>query len=557
MTAAMRHGGNRWMIVSVLLMAGLGARRVRAAGEVKAKEVAPAKPAPSSSSDAGPSDVEKEAAPLKAPPPFRWAGAAPKTVFLPSASNPLVAIRVLFRTGAVDDPRGKEGLAALTAEMVGKGGTRARTYAEVLDALYPLAANIRVYGDKESVVFEGMVHRDNAEKFADLLSDQILNPRFAEADFTRNRQDAIDHLTKTLRGNDDENLGKQAMASVLYAGHPYGYPSPGTVAGLEAITLDDVKLFYGLHYTRDRLVIGVGGGYSAGFAESFTRRFAALSHRGAALSHLPPAPKHDGNEVLIVEKDARANAISIGRAISITRASADFYPLTVARSYLGEHRTFNGVLMTHLRGSRGLNYGDYAYIENFIQDGWSTFPLPNIPRREQHFEIWLRPVPPQNALFALRAALYETDKLIREGIPDAGFQATKTFLMNYADLWIQDISRRLGYAMDAQVVGKDLIRELHERLPKMKKADVDRVIRKYLAIDKLSIAIVTDKGGDVRQKLVDAVATPITYDTAGTPPEILAEDKLIEKFPLPITPDKIKVVPVDQMFERAGPSGSK
>ena len=536
------------MIVSVLLMAGLSARRGRAATE--STKPAPSAPAPASAN----SESEASAASLKVPPPFRWAGAPPKTVFLPSASNPLVAIRVLFRTGAVDDPKGKEGLASLTAEMIGKGGSRARSYAEMLDALYPLAANIRVYGDKESVVFEGMVHRDNAEKFAEILSDQILNPRLAEDDFTRNRQDAIDYLTKTLRGNDDENLGKQAMASVLYAGHPYGYPSQGTVAGLLAITLDDVKSFYGLHYTRDRLVVGVGGGYPTGFAEAFTRRFAALSHRGAAQPRLPPPPKHDANEIVIVEKDARANAMSIGRAVSLTRASSDFYPLTVARSYLGEHRTFNGLLMNHLRGARGLNYGDYAYVENFIQDGWSTFPLPNIPRHQQHFEIWLRPVPPQNALFALRAALYETDKLIREGIPEAGFQATKTFLMNYADLWIQDISRRLGYAMDAQIIGKDLIKELHERLPKMKKADVDRVIRKYLAIDKLSIAIVTDKAAEVRQKLIDAGATPITYDTAGTPPEILEEDKVIQKFPLPVTAERVKVIPVDQMFERTTPA---
>jgi len=531
------------MIASMLLMAGLGGRRARAAGE----DAGAATKAPSSAA----SDASAKPASSKSPPPFRWAGDPPKTVFLPSPNNPLVAIRVLFRVGAVDDPKGKEGLAALTAEMLGKGGTRARSYAEVLDALYPLAAYIRVYGDKESVVFEGMVHRDNAEKYAELLADQILNPRFAEDDFTRNRQDALDYITKTLRGNADEDLGKQAMATVLYAGHPYGYPSQGTVAGLNAITLDDVKLFYALHYTRDRLVVGVGGGYADGFADAFTRRFASLGHKGAPQPRLPPPPRRAGTEILIVDKDARANAISIGRALPITRASSDFYPLTVARSYLGEHRTFNGVLMNHLRGNRGLNYGDYAYIENFIQDGWSTFPLPNIPRREQHFEIWLRPVPPANSLFALRAALYETDKLIREGIPEAGFQATKTFLMNYADLWIQDISRRLGYAMDSAIVGKDLIKELHERLPKMKKAEVDRVIKKYLGIDKLAIAIVTDKGAEVRSKLVDGVPTPITYDTAGTPPEILAEDKVIEKFPLPVKADNVKVVPVDQLFEKA------
>src|SRR6185503_513122 len=197
----------------------------------------------------------------------------------------------------------------------------------------------------------------------------------------------------------------------------------------------------------------------------------ALPAKSAPMPKLPPAPKYKDHQVVIVEKDARANAISIGHTINLSRKDPDFYPLTLARSYLGEHRTFNGVLMNHLRGDRGLNYGDYAYIENFIQDGWSTFPLPNIGRRAQHFEIWLRPVPPQNALFALRAALYETDKLIREGIPADGFEATEKFLENYSNLWAQDASRRLGFAIDAVITGKDVVKELQARLPKMKKSE--------------------------------------------------------------------------------------
>jgi len=476
-----------------------------------------------------------------------------RTVILPSPQNPLCAIRLYFQTGAVDDPRGKAGLSALTSEMVGKGGTRTRTYAEVLDALYPLAASIRVYGDKESLVFEGTVHRDNLAKFADLIAEQVLAPRFADDDFTRNKQDAVDYIAKTLRGNADEDLGKQAMATVLYKGHPYGYPSQGTVEGIQAITLDDVRKFYAQHYTRDRLIVGVAGGIPDGFGAAFAKRFEALPAKAPPLPKLPAPPAYKQNQLLVVGKDARAHAISIGHPLAITRRDPDFYPLTVARSYLGEHRTFNGVLMNHLRGNRGLNYGDYAYVENFIQDGWSTFPLPNIARRQQHFEIWLRPVPPQNSLFALRAALYETDKLIREGIPEAGFQATKTFLTNYSNLWAQDVSRRLGYAIDGVVTGKDLVTELQARLPKMKKADVDRAIKKHLSTDGLSIAIVAgaDTGQSLADKLVSGAPTPITYDTAGTPDDILAEDKTIEKFPVPIAKENVRVVPVGQMFEKA------
>ena len=234
----------------------------------------------------------------------------------------------------------------------------------------------------------------------------------------------------------------------------------------------------------------------------------------------------------------------------ITRADPDFYPLTVARSYLGEHRTFNGVLMKQMRGLRGLNYGDYAYVENFIQEGGSTFPLPNVPRRQQHFEIWIRPVQPQNAIFALRAASYETDKLWREGIPAQGFEETRQFLLNYSKLWIQDASRRLGYAIDAEVYGKDLINELQVRLPKMTKAEVDRAVKKHLTPRDWAAAIVTATAEDTRKVLLSGAPTPIVYDTKGTPPEVLAEDKVIEKFPLPVSEKQITIVPVEQMFAK-------
>jgi zinc protease len=514
------------MLLSVVLFAA------------RAAAAAPASPAPGA------------AKPARAPrTPTRVAGI--RTVFLPSPNSPLCAIRLVFQVGSVDDPAGKQGLAALTAEMIGRGGSRTRSFAEVLDALYPLAAEIHTYGDKETIVFEGTVHRDNLERFADLLAEQVLAPRFAEEDFTRNKADQLDLITKTLRGNADEELGKQAMATILYKDHPYGYPSQGTADGIAAITLDDVKSFYAGHFARSRLIVGVAGGYPQGFAETFARRFTALPAKAPPLPKLPPPPKHETNQLLVVQKEARADAISIGRAIEVTRKDPDFYPLTVARSYLGEHRTFNGVLMNQLRSARGLNYGDYAYIENFIQEGGSTFPLPNIPRRQQHFEIWLRPVPPQNALFALRAALFETDKLIRDGIPEAGFQATKTFLSNYAHLWTQDVSRRLGYAIDAVITGKDVVKELEARLPKMTKADVDRAVRKHLSLKGLSIAIVADHAQQVADTLASGAPTPITYDTAGTPPDILAEDKIIEKFPIPIAEQDVKVVPVEQMFQRA------
>jgi zinc protease len=84
----------------------------------------------------------------------------------------------------------------------------------------------------------------------------------------------------------------------------------------------------------------------------------------------------------------------------------------------------------------------------------------------------------------------------------------------------------------------------------MKKADVDRAIRKHLSIKNLSVAIVSEKGEALRETLLSGKPTPIVYDTKDTPPEVMKEDKIIEKFPLALKPAKVKVVPVDKMFEQ-------
>jgi zinc protease len=468
----------------------------------------------------------------------------------PSMDQPLVAIRVLFQAGSADDPAGQEGLTHLMAAIVAEGATTKRTWSEVLDALYPMAATIEAYGDKDVFVFSGIIHRDNLEKFADLLADQILLPRFTAEDFNRHKRNALDALTKTLRGNDDENLGKQALTALMYPGHPYAHPSIGTVQGLKACTLDDVRRAYSKTMTQDRLVIGLAGGYSEAFRSRFIARFSVLPAEGKSRAPLPPISITDGMQIQWVEKKALGTAISLGHPISITRADDDFYPLFLAASYLGEHRTFNGLLMLSMRQTRGLNYGDYAYVENFIQDGPSTFPLPNIARRQQHFEIWIRPVAPANAGFAIRQAIFETDRLIRDGIPPAGFEATRRFLGNYLRLWTQDLSRRLGYAMDALIYGKDIQAELAQRLPKMTKDDVDRVIRKYLSTKTLSIVAVGQSPPNLGDSLAQGLPTPITYDSQATPPDVLREDRIIQTYPLPLLEVPSKILSAKDLFEK-------
>ena len=463
--------------------------------------------------------------------------------------SPLVTIRIAFRTGSINDPVGQDGLNALTALMIGRGGTQGLSYEDLTTTLYPWAASIDAQADKEVTTLVGHVHRDHLEPFFVILRNLVISPRFDPSDFERNKEFLTNTLVSSLRGSDDEELGKEALNAMLYSGHPYGAPTIGTEQGLEAITLDDVRSFHRQHYTQNNVLVGVAGGYPAGFLSQVERELTeGLGAGPAEPLVLPPPPSLDGVEVLLVDKDAIATAISIGFPIDVSRADDDFYALLVANSYFGEHRTFNGLLMNRMRGDRGLNYGDYSYIEHFIQDRGSRFPVPNIPRRQQFFSIWIRPVPHHNAHFALRQALRELERLVTDGLTLADFEATREFLLNYSNLYVQTASRRLGYLMDSRFYGTgSYVDEIHQRLPTLTVDDVNAAVRRHLRSDDLAVAIVTSNADAFRDALLANDPSKPTYNTVVTD-EIMTEDEVIMSYEVSINPDRVRVVPVEEMF---------
>jgi zinc protease len=469
-----------------------------------------------------------------------------EVVTLPS-ETPLVAVRLLFDAGSIHDPAGKEGLATLTALMVSQGDTQKRSYSQLLDALYPMAASISFNTDREVTVFTGTVHRETLAEYAGLLQEALLQPAFAPSDLERNRELLLSSITNSLRSN-DELLGLEVLQAEIFQGHPYGHPSDGTVEGLKSITLDDVKKFYREHYTQANLMLGVAGGYPQGFPGELQRAFAALPAGQKGRKELPPAPKIEGRNFTFVEKETGSVGITLGHALPINRSHPDYYPLMVANSYLGEHRTMFGRLMNQLRGARGLNYGDYSYIEYWYNPPRTNYPTANVPRRQQYFSIWLRPVVPEDAQFALRGALYELRRLHDQGMTKEEVETARNLLINYSKLWAQSPSDRLGYLMDSRFYGMPpYLDEIEARLKKLTVDQVNAAIRKYLDPDDWDVVVVANNARELAETLRRDTPSPKTYNSQVSE-QVLAEDKTIQA--VPVKPTSVEIVPIDQVFQK-------
>ncbi|MEI8373702.1 MAG: pitrilysin family protein [Planctomycetota bacterium] len=471
-------------------------------------------------------------------------------VLLPVADDPTVSYRITFFAGSQYDPPGKEGLAALTARMIAEGSTKQHRYEEILDLLFPMAGGYDSSCSVETVVISGRIHKDNVAAFQPLLLQAIVEPAFRSEDLERIRSDMISYLENTLRYAGDEDLGKAALYEAMFAGTAYGHIPDGRVTSLKSITIDDVRAFYHRNFANQNYVLGLGGGYDAETLNSLKEGLKKLPpYQIVAKPHLDTKPIN-GLRVTIVEKDAPATAISIGARLNVLRGQPDWYPLALANSWFGEHRNSASHLYQVLREVRGLNYGDYSYIEHFANGGQLEFPAPNDPRRQQIFEMWIRPVPHAWGHFALRAALRELKHLVDNGLTEEQVLEKRAALGKYVFHFAPTTMDRLGYAMDDKfyrIEGSHL-KHYRDAMQGMTRDQVHQSVRKHLQYQNLQIVIITKDAQALRKALISDALSPITYPTP-QPAEVLKEDEEIMKFPLHIRPENVRILSGKTLFE--------
>ena len=468
-----------------------------------------------------------------------------------SEASPLVDISILIHAGAGQDPEDKKGLASLTAAMVTDGGSVTDSIQEINAAMYPIASGFNAQVDKEITRLSGQVHKDNLDTWYGLVRNQLLRPGWREQDFARVKTQLSNAVRTGLVANNDEELGKEVLYSSIYGDdHPYGSLNLGHSGDIGNLTIDDVKQFYGDYYTINNISVGLAGGYPDSFAAQLSNDLQVLPAGTRASLELPPAEMPDGSKAVIVEKETPAVAVSFGFPIELKRGDPDWTALWLARSFLGEHRSTNSYLFQRIRETRGMNYGDYAYVEYFPNGMFQFHPDTNLGRQQQIFQVWIRPLRSNNdAHFATRTAVFELDKFVKEGMSESDFEATRQFLSKFVSLVTDGQSRQLGYAMDSQYYEiEDFANYVRNGLQDLTLADVNRVIRENLSTDNMQYVFVTRDAEDLRQRLVSDQVSPMAYE-AEKPAELIQEDKEIASIGLDFQAEDVKVISSTEVFD--------
>jgi zinc protease len=403
-----------------------------------------------------------------------------QVVIVSHHEQPSVSIRMVVRAGAAQDPKGKMGVAMLTATLLDQGAGK-RNAEQMADAI-DFVGGVLVAGAGTDLTYVStIVLKDNLPLAWELMSDMVRRPAFLQQELDRQRQQALSGMK--VAEQDPDSVADHVIDRLIYGFHPYGLPGNGTVESLSSITRQDLVDFHQRHYLPNNALIAVVGDVSADEAMAGLTQVFGEWPQGTAPPFQPIEPPQPAKRVIVVDRpDAVQTEIRIGQ-IGIPRRHTDFLAMDEAVKILGGEGANR--LQQVLRSQRGLTYGASADLETYKMAGGIVAETDT--RTEATAEV-------------LRLAIDEFYRLQRERVFEGELEGAQAYLAGHFPLTIETPD-----AIATQVLNHlffdiplEELQTYPERVRSISPDDVQRVARTYLRPDRLAIVLVGNADGFVK-----------------------------------------------------------
>ncbi len=417
---------------------------------------------------------------------------------------PVVNMNLVLRSGGAADPQDRAGLASLTAALVDEG-TKTRSALDISNQLAAIGARLGTGSDYDSSLVNLLTLSKHLDRALEIYADVMTNPSFPGSELELQR---ASRLASLLQRRDDANaIAGVVYASLLYGrNHPYGHPTIGDEVSVKAISNDDVRRFYEIHYRPNNATLIVAGDVKPATLLPKLERAFGNWKRGevpAVQIETPPARERAG--LYIVDRPGAAQSVLMIGQVGQPRSTPDYFPLLVLNTVLGGQ--FTSRVNMNLREEKGYTYGARTSFDYRRGAGpfAATAGVQTAVTRESVFEFMKelrgvrgeRPVTPAELEFGKQAIIRGFPRTFETSEQIAG-RLTDVVLYNLPD---------------------DYFNNYIARVRAVTLADVARVADRYLDPSRMAILVVGDrKVIEPGLRSLDNVGQTITFvDPEGRP----------------------------------------
>ena len=384
--------------------------------------------------------------------------------------------RLVVRSGSEADPKGKAGLATLTANLLDEGAG-SRDALGIAEQIGYLAIRLGTGATFEQSTVGLHTTRATLDSAMGLMADVVLRPTFAQKEFDRLKSD---RLTSLLQEADrGPALADRAFAAIVFGeDHPYGRSTSGTREEAETLSREDAAQFWKTWYRPNNATLIVVGDVTVAEAMTLVTTFYGGWQRGElpVLEKRTPSAANATTIYIVDKPKAPQTSFRIG-SVGVARNTVDYYPLMVMNTALGA--SFTSRLNQNLRETKGYTYGASSGFAMRREPGAFTARAEIVAAKTD------------SALIEFMKELNG----IRTPMPAAELAKTKRYLqLGYAERFEStgDIAGQIAslvpYGVPLGTLGA-----FNAGIGGVSGADVQRVANKYLDPSRLAIVVAGDR----------------------------------------------------------------
>lgn len=395
--------------------------------------------------------------------------------------QPAVSMRLLVRTGAVNDPVGKSGVASLTASLLDQG-TTGRSAQEIADQIDFIGGDLGTGAGSDLSFVSAVVMKDSFPLGMALVADVARNPVFAQEEIDRQK----DQVLSSLRVNADDPgyIADAVFDRLVYGGHPYGLPGTGSETTLAALTREDIQAFHRQWYVPNNMVLAIVGDVTGDEAFAAAEQAFGSWPKGSVPETIYPDPPQPTRRLIIIDKpDTVQTSIRVGQ-LAIPRRHPDYFAWDLAIKILGGE----GANRLHqvLRSQYALTYG--AQADTQARKAAGDYVAETDTRTETTGQ-------------ALRLMVDEFSRLQREKVGERELSDAQAYLAGSFPITVEtpdqiatQVLNVLFYDLPVSDVGS-----FRERVQAVVPDDIQRVARQYVKPDRLTMVLVGNARGFASQ----------------------------------------------------------
>jgi predicted Zn-dependent peptidase len=275
-----------------------------------------------------------------------------------------VSLGIFAGTGSRFETPEEQGVSHFIEHLMFKGTYR-RSAKDIAEMVDDVGGQLNAATDRENTSYYIKVLPDHLPLAMDVLSDMLLNSKFAVTDVEKERQVVLEEIS--LYEDSPDDLVHDLHLNSLWPGHALGRNILGTRETIGGMDRNAILEYKNRHYTPDKLVIAAAGNLNHDhLIELVQQHWDSVQGHYSCLED--PTPIFVPGQ-LMQEKDIEQLHICLGTP-GFAIESSHFYASHVFNTILG-----GGVssrLFQTIREDRGLAYSICSFPTSFRDTGLLT-----------------------------------------------------------------------------------------------------------------------------------------------------------------------------------------